>query len=55
MRHRLVTRRRRVGDKDYDLIWFVETCLHNALRMEQFIDAALIPAPDLPVPGSSAD
>lgn len=27
-------------DKDYDLIWFVETCLNNALRMEQFIDDA---------------
>ncbi|MFC4372965.1 hypothetical protein ACFO5K_02525 [Nocardia halotolerans] len=23
-------------DKDYDLIWFVEACLSNALRMEQY-------------------
>jgi hypothetical protein len=24
-------------DKDYDLIWFVEACLDNALRLENFI------------------
>lgn len=24
-------------DKDYDLIWFVESCLNNALRMENYI------------------
>lgn len=23
-------------DKDYDLIWFTEACLSNALRMEQY-------------------
>jgi hypothetical protein len=23
-------------DKDYNLIWFVETCLSNALRMETY-------------------
>jgi hypothetical protein len=23
-------------DKDYNLIWFVEACLSNALRMEQY-------------------
>jgi hypothetical protein len=23
-------------DKDYDLIWFVETCLNNALRLETY-------------------
>jgi methylthioribose-1-phosphate isomerase len=23
-------------DKDYNLIWFVESCLNNALRMEQY-------------------
>jgi hypothetical protein len=23
-------------DKDYNLIWFVEQCLNNALRMEQY-------------------
>ncbi|WP_437126405.1 hypothetical protein [Nocardia mangyaensis] len=27
-------------DKDYNLIWFVEACLSNALRMEQYsVDA----------------
>jgi hypothetical protein len=24
-------------DKDYDLIWFVEQCLSNALRLETYI------------------
>ncbi|GAB5894471.1 MULTISPECIES: hypothetical protein [Mycolicibacterium] len=24
------------ADKDYNLIWFVEACLSNALRMEQY-------------------
>lgn len=24
-------------DKDYDLIWFAETCLRNALRLEVYI------------------
>lgn len=24
-------------DRDYDLIWFVETCLDNALRMDLYI------------------
>jgi hypothetical protein len=24
-------------DKDYDLIWFVEACLENALRLETYI------------------
>jgi hypothetical protein len=24
-------------DKDYNLIWFVESCLSNALRMETYI------------------
>ncbi|MEZ0362151.1 hypothetical protein ACAG26_00395 [Mycobacterium sp. pUA109] len=24
-------------DRDYDLIWFVETCLDNALRMDTYI------------------
>ncbi|MDV3219819.1 hypothetical protein [Intrasporangium sp.] len=23
-------------DKDYNLIWFVQSCLDNALRMEQY-------------------
>lgn len=27
-------------DKDYDLIWFVEVCLSNALRMEGYIQDA---------------
>lgn len=27
-------------DKDYDLIWFVETCLRSALRMEHFAHEA---------------
>lgn len=25
------------ADKDYDLIWFTETCLKNALRLETYI------------------
>jgi len=24
-------------DKDYNLIWFVESCLNNALRLETYI------------------
>ena len=24
-------------DKDYNLVWFTESCLSNALRMEQYI------------------
>jgi hypothetical protein len=29
-------------DKDYDIIWFTEACLKNALRLETYIeDAAL--------------
>ena len=27
-------------DKDHDLIWFVEACLDNALRLEGFIQDA---------------
>ncbi|RKS79237.1 hypothetical protein BZB76_0687 [Actinomadura pelletieri DSM 43383] len=27
-------------DKDYNLIWFVEQCLSNALRLETYIDDA---------------
>ncbi|XVQ08326.1 hypothetical protein ACQP1W_38070 [Spirillospora sp. CA-255316] len=27
-------------DKDYDIIWFVETCLSNALRLETYIKDA---------------
>ncbi|MGW5328458.1 hypothetical protein [Streptomyces sp. NPDC004014] len=27
-------------DKDYNLIWYVETCLKNALRLEQYIQDA---------------
>lgn len=27
-------------DKDYNLIWFTEACLDNALRMETYIDDA---------------
>jgi hypothetical protein len=27
-------------DKDYDVIWFVEHCLSNALRLETFIKDA---------------
>jgi hypothetical protein len=27
-------------DKDYNLIWFVEACLSNALRLETYIDDA---------------
>jgi hypothetical protein len=35
-------------DKDYDLIWFVEACLDNALRLETFIrDADLAHDPEL--------
>ncbi|GAB1339347.1 hypothetical protein ACE1SV_59370 [Streptomyces sp. E-15] len=27
-------------DKDYNLIWYVEACLSNALRLEQYIQDA---------------
>jgi hypothetical protein len=27
-------------DKDYDLIWYVEACLDNALRLETYIEDA---------------
>ncbi|HEX6417072.1 MAG TPA: hypothetical protein VFZ77_01200 [Acidimicrobiales bacterium] len=27
-------------DKDYDIIWFTEACLSNALRLETYIDDA---------------
>jgi hypothetical protein len=27
-------------DKDYNLIWFVEACLSNALRLENYISDA---------------
>jgi hypothetical protein len=27
-------------DKDYNLIWFTEACLSNALRMEQYVEDA---------------
>lgn len=27
-------------DKDYDIIWFVEACLTNALRLENYIQDA---------------
>jgi hypothetical protein len=28
------------ADKDYNLIWFTEACLSNALRMENYIQDA---------------
>jgi len=27
-------------DKDYNLIWFTEACLSNALRLQQFVQDA---------------
>jgi hypothetical protein len=27
-------------DKDYNLLWFTETCLNNALRLETYIQDA---------------
>jgi hypothetical protein len=27
-------------DKDYDVIWFTETCLKNVLRLETYIEDA---------------
>ncbi|GGV26973.1 hypothetical protein GCM10010277_08260 [Streptomyces longisporoflavus] len=27
-------------DKDYNLIWYVESCLNNALRLESYIQDA---------------
>ena len=27
-------------DKEYDLIWYVEACLENALRLETYIEDA---------------
>jgi hypothetical protein len=28
------------ADKDYNLLWFTETCLSNALRLETYIEDA---------------
>jgi hypothetical protein len=28
------------ADKDYNIIWFTEACLSNALRLETYIDDA---------------
>lgn len=28
------------ADKDYNIIWFTEACLSNALRLEQYIQDA---------------
>lgn len=28
------------ADKDYDLLWFTEACLSNALRLETYIEDA---------------
>ena len=28
------------ADKDYNIIWFTEACLSNALRLSQYIDDA---------------
>lgn len=28
------------ADKDYNLIWYVEACLNNALRLESYIQDA---------------
>jgi hypothetical protein len=28
------------ADKDYNIIWFTEACLNNALRLEQYIQDA---------------
>ena len=28
------------ADKDYNLIWYTEACLNNALRLEQYIKDA---------------
>lgn len=28
------------ADKDYNLIWFTEACLNNALRLETYIEDA---------------
>ncbi|MFC8942208.1 hypothetical protein ACFT1B_29355 [Streptomyces griseoincarnatus] len=27
-------------DKDYDLVWYVEACLSNALRLENYVQDA---------------
>ncbi len=27
-------------DKDYNILWFTENCLHNVLRLETYIDDA---------------
>lgn len=28
------------ADKDYNLVWYVESCLDNALRLEQYVGDA---------------
>jgi hypothetical protein len=33
-------------DKDYDIIWFTETCLSNVLRLELYIEDAALAGDD---------
>ena len=33
-------------DKDYDIIWFTETCLSNVLRLETYIEDAALAGDD---------
>ena len=33
-------------DKDYDIIWFAETCLSNVLRLETYIEDAALAGDD---------
>jgi hypothetical protein len=28
------------ADKDYNIVWFTEACLSNALRLEQYVEDA---------------
>ena len=34
------------ADKDYDIIWFTETCLSNVLRLETYIEDAALSGDD---------
>jgi hypothetical protein len=33
-------------DKDYDIIWFTETCLSNVLRLETYVEDAALAGDD---------
>jgi hypothetical protein len=42
-------------DKDYNLIWFTEACLSNALRLETYIQGRVVRVPSRPKDSSNND